>query len=121
MPGTATYKYLLVCAVPVLFFVELQADMKMNMAATSSETSIAIFDFINFNCGKVTTWLPGHCNQIMFFLIAKCPRLPLLSPENGIAPFLQFSYFQIKQTSYENIHIYPLFVVQLHCCDGPGS
>jgi hypothetical protein len=49
MPGTAIYKYLLLSAVAGLFFVELHADVKMNMAAASSETRFANFDFIIFN------------------------------------------------------------------------
>ena len=48
MPGTATYKYLLVSAVAGLPVVELQADVKMTIAAASSEPSIAIFDFMIF-------------------------------------------------------------------------
>ena len=50
MPGTATYKYFLVSAVVDLFFVELQADVKINIAAASHEMKTAVFDFIMSNC-----------------------------------------------------------------------
>ena len=63
MPGTATYKYLLVTAEG---FVEVQAGTKMIIAAATNGTSIAILDFINFNSSKVTACQrrPLHSDQI---------------------------------------------------------
>jgi hypothetical protein len=69
--------------------------VKMNMAATGIETSIAIFDFINFNCRKVTTWLTRqpHSNQIMFSLIAECLRLHCYHLNMVLSRFYNFHTF----------------------------
>ena|SRR5690349_3182101 len=77
MPGTATYKYLF----GAVLFLELQADMKMNMAR-SVERRTEVFDFImqqrkDISSGSTILFanLPDRLTQQINYFLLNNPDL----------------------------------------------